>query len=85
MVNLMRIEQALLFVLFLFLSSTIIMFNVRAESFPPDLASVEVGVWLVNVEKVDLSAGSYRLDFYLWFRFDPLKNKLGRSKGVRVC
>ncbi|MEM3958070.1 MAG: hypothetical protein QXO47_07685 [Thermoproteota archaeon] len=23
------------------------------------------------MEKVDLSAGSYRLDFYLWFRIDP--------------
>jgi multidrug resistance efflux pump len=25
----------------------------------------------VNVEKVDLAASSYRLDFYLWFRFNP--------------
>jgi len=34
-------------------------------------AKVYVGVWLVNVEKVDLAASSYRLDFYLWFRFNP--------------
>ncbi|MBT0158567.1 hypothetical protein G4O51_01120 [Candidatus Bathyarchaeota archaeon A05DMB-2] len=33
--------------------------------------NVQVGTWLVNVEKVDLSANSYRLDFYLWFRFNP--------------
>ena len=32
---------------------------------------VQVGVWLVNVEKVDLSANSYILDFYLWFNYDP--------------
>jgi hypothetical protein len=33
-------------------------------------ATVEVGIWLVNVEKVDLAANSYKLDFYLWFRFN---------------
>ncbi|MCL4430597.1 MAG: hypothetical protein M1167_07570, partial [Chloroflexi bacterium] len=32
---------------------------------------VKVGVWLNNVEKVDLAGNSYRLDFYLWFSFDP--------------
>ena len=31
---------------------------------------VKVGVWLNNIEKVDLSGNSYRLDFYLWFSFD---------------
>ncbi|MEM2445220.1 MAG: hypothetical protein QW734_01000 [Candidatus Bathyarchaeia archaeon] len=34
-------------------------------------ARVYVGVWLVNVEKIDLAASSYRLDFYLWFKFNP--------------
>ncbi|MEM3577935.1 MAG: hypothetical protein QXX51_05710 [Candidatus Bathyarchaeia archaeon] len=29
-----------------------------------------VGVWLVNIEKVDLAASSYRVDFYLWFWFN---------------
>jgi hypothetical protein len=44
-----------------------------AESPEPQTspAKVYVGVWLVNVEKVDLAASSYRLDFYLWFRFNP--------------
>jgi|WetSurMetagenome_2_1015567.scaffolds.fasta_scaffold23697_3 hypothetical protein len=32
---------------------------------------VKVGAWLNNVEKVDLSGNSYRLDFYVWFSFDP--------------
>jgi hypothetical protein len=32
---------------------------------------VQVGVWLVNVEKVDLAASSFKLDCYLWFNFDP--------------
>jgi len=44
-----------------------------AESPEPQTspAKVYVGVWLVNVEKVDLAASSYRLDFYLWFKFNP--------------
>ena len=33
---------------------------------------VQVGAWLVNFfENVDLVANSYRLDFYLWFKFEP--------------
>ena len=36
-------------------------------------AEVEVGCWLVSVEKVDLASNTYKLDFYLWFRFDPSK------------
>src|SRR4030043_856884 len=41
---------------------------------------VSVGVWLVNVEKVDLAASSFKLDFYLWFRFDPSKISLSQVK-----
>lgn len=37
---------------------------------------VKVGVWLNNIEKVDLSGNSYRLDFYLWFSFDPFQISL---------
>lgn len=48
-----------------------LMSNVKAENFlSGHTADVEVGVWLVNVEKVDLAASSYKLDFYLWFRFN---------------
>ena len=42
--------------------------------------NIQVGVWLVNVEKVDLSANSYRLDFYLWFRFNPSEISLEEVK-----
>jgi len=42
--------------------------------------NIQVGVWLVNVEKVDLSANSYRLDFYMWFRFNPSEISLGEVK-----
>lgn len=30
------------------------------------------------MEKVDLSANSYKLDFYLWFNFDPLEISLSK-------
>jgi len=53
-----------------------------AESSEPQKspAKVYAGVWLVNVEKVDLSASSYRLDFYLWFRFNPSEISLADVK-----
>ncbi|MEM2105150.1 MAG: hypothetical protein QXV21_01605 [Candidatus Bathyarchaeia archaeon] len=60
----------LLVMLFLF---SILMCNVKAASsnLSSNPTSVMVGVLVVNVEKVDLAASSYRLDFYLWFWFDP--------------
>jgi len=46
---------------------------VKAQQAPTvnGATGVSVGVWLINVERVDLAASSYRLDFYLWFKFDP--------------
>ena len=41
---------------------------------------VDVGIWLVNVEKVDLAASSYKLDFYLWFKFEPSEISLKEVK-----
>ena len=41
---------------------------------------IEVGIWLVNVEKVDLAASSFKLDFYLWFNFDPSQISLSDVK-----
>lgn len=41
---------------------------------------VYAGVWLVNVEKVDLAASSYRLDFYLWFKFNSSEISLADVK-----
>jgi hypothetical protein len=32
---------------------------------------VQAGVWIINVQKIDLEASTYRLDFYLWFIFNP--------------
>ena len=43
--------------------------SVNAASENP--ITVQIGVWLVNVEKIDLSASNYRLDFYLWFNYNP--------------
>jgi hypothetical protein len=56
--------------------------KVMAESPEPQTspAKVYVGVWLVNVEKVDLAASSYRLDFYLWFKFNPSEISLADVK-----
>jgi hypothetical protein len=79
MVNLMKTRRVLLFVLLLAFLSTM-RFNVKAESSSFNPTNVEVGVLLVNVEKVDLAASSYRLDFYLWFRFDPSEISLEEVK-----
>ncbi|MEM3731057.1 MAG: hypothetical protein QW667_06915 [Candidatus Bathyarchaeia archaeon] len=57
----------------------LLMLNVKAES-SLEPAKVMVGVWLVNVEKVDLAASSYRLDFYLWFKFNSSEISLGDVK-----
>ena len=51
-------------------------------SAPADTAAhVQVGVWLVNVEKVDLPSNSYRLDFYLWFSFNPSQMTLDEVRN----
>ncbi|MEM0010342.1 MAG: hypothetical protein QXW39_01635 [Candidatus Bathyarchaeia archaeon] len=79
MVSLVKAAYMLLTLPLVLLLTT--MFGVvMAENPPPNPANVEVGVWLVNVEKVDLSASSYRLDFYLWFKFDPSKISLEEIK-----
>jgi len=43
-------------------------FDVKAQQ--SSEATIKAGVLLVNVERVDLAASSYRLDFYLWFIFN---------------
>lgn len=32
---------------------------------------VQTGVWIIDIQKIDLEASTYRLDFYLWFSFNP--------------
>jgi hypothetical protein len=46
----------------------------------PIHVQVQVGVWLNNVEKVDLAGNTYRLDFYLWFNFDPSQISLNNVR-----
>ena len=41
---------------------------------------VTVGVWLINVEKVDLASSTFKLDFYMWFKFDPEQISLQEVK-----
>ncbi|MEM3627913.1 MAG: hypothetical protein QXJ11_06480 [Candidatus Bathyarchaeia archaeon] len=66
----MRSRRIFLLFVTLFLFS-ILMRNVKTANSSSNPASVTVGVLVVNVERVDLAASSYRLDFYLWFWFDP--------------
>ncbi|MEM3699720.1 MAG: hypothetical protein QXL57_02490 [Candidatus Bathyarchaeia archaeon] len=59
---------------------SILMRNVKTASSSSNSTSVTVGVLIVNVEKVDLAASSYRLDFYLWFWFNPSEISLDDVK-----
>jgi hypothetical protein len=46
--------------------------NCQIETNPPiDVIHVQAGVWIINIQKIDLEASTYRLDFYLWFKFNP--------------
>lgn len=54
--------------------------NIMAVNASGDPVTVKVGVWFVNVEKVDLIANSYKLDFYLWFKFNPSEISLEEVK-----
>jgi hypothetical protein len=41
--------------------------NTETQALPKQ---VEAGIWLINIERFDLSTGNYNVDFYLWFRWD---------------
>ncbi|MEM3752910.1 MAG: hypothetical protein QXM65_08235 [Candidatus Bathyarchaeia archaeon] len=45
---------------------------------------VHVGIWLINVEKIDLTASSYRLDFYLWFKFNSSEISSAEVKEFEI-
>jgi len=64
--NSVRVFSVLLLLL---LASGAALLPARAE--PTTGRSVKAGVRLLNVERVDLAANSYRLDFYIWFDWDP--------------
>jgi hypothetical protein len=55
---------------------------VRASSTEQDGPStVRVGVWLNSIEKVDVSAETFTVDFYLWFKYHDLKPNVEFLKG----
>ena len=46
--------------------------NCQTETNPSGgIIHVQAGVWIINIQKIDLEASTYRLDFYLWFKFNP--------------
>jgi len=80
----MKKHARFLVVVFALFSVALCLQNVVAVNAAATLACVEVGALLVNVEKVDLVANSYRLDFYLWFRFDPSEISLAEVKEFEL-
>jgi hypothetical protein len=43
---------------------------------------VRVGVWLNSIEKVDVPAGTFSVDFYLWFKYHDVKPNIEFLKGT---
>jgi hypothetical protein len=54
--------------------------DAKAEELSDHPTSVNVSVTLINIEKVDLAANSYRLDFYLTFLFNSSEIGLNEVK-----
>jgi len=74
-------KKSALPILFFFLFSVTLVSLPQIETVnAQSITEVEVGIWLVNVEKVDLAASSFKLDFYLWFNFDPAEVNLADVK-----
>jgi len=42
---------------------------------------VKVGIWLNSIEKVDVPAGTFTVDFYLWFKYHDVKPNIEFLKG----
>jgi hypothetical protein len=56
-----------------------------AEASPPEQegpSTVRVGVWLNSIEKVDVPAGTFTVDFYLWFKYHDIKPNIEFLKGT---
>jgi hypothetical protein len=69
-----KLSVALTLVLILSAVSSVLLENVncQTETTPPGgTVHVQAGVWIINIQKIDLAASTYRLDFYLWFNFNP--------------
>lgn len=76
----MRLKNLIIFGLLLALVFTFLPKEKAEAMQPSNPMEVHVGVWLVNVGKVDLAASSYRLDFYLWFKFNPYEINVTQVK-----
>lgn len=69
-----KLPVAFTLVLILATVSSVLVENVncQTETNPSGgIIHVQAGVWIINIQKIDLEASTYRLDFYLWFKFNP--------------
>ena len=64
----MKNTQKLASILFLGVILLSLAAPVKAKGQPVEVLT---GVRLINVEKVDLTTNNYKLDFYIWFSWDP--------------
>ena len=69
-----KLSLALTLALILTAFSSTLLENVNCQtdtSSSSGVVHVQAGVWIINIQKIDLEASTYRLDFYLWFSFNP--------------
>jgi len=69
-----KLSVALTFALIFTTFSLVLLENGNCQSdnsSSSGVVHVQSGVWIINIQKIDLEASTYRLDFYLWFSFDP--------------
>jgi len=69
-----KLSMALTLVLILAAVSSVFLMNVNCQketSSSGGIIHVQAGMWIINIQKIDLAASTYRLDFYLWFNFNP--------------
>jgi len=43
---------------------------------------VKTGVWINSIEKVDVSSGTFTIDFYLWFKYHDLEPDIEFMNGT---
>ena len=77
----MRTKRLVLIATLLAMMLSLTVAPAHAEVRPVEVLT---GVRLVNVEKVDLAANTYKLDFYLWFSWDPGRDHPEADTGLRV-
>ena len=68
-----KLSVALTLALILTAFSSVLLENVNCQTniSSSGIVHVQAGVWIINIQKIDLEASTYRLDFYLWFNFNP--------------